>query len=332
MTGPRSLAASDDGLVGAVETRKRNPDGSLGEIGTAFVRVDFDGNIVAVEELPGHQFYAATISTFDSELYTGGSDAQELAYVARYSSEALPRSPLLTLGNVGPSMPPRLAVLTHDYGAGPVRAAVREAFPGSPKQFVDFSADLKPVGYEKVPDLNNNGYEELAVLSRFPAVVEVRDSLDGSLLSYIKLGERFEPITATVDTSGVAPYIAVVERNIEHGPLADSLARPDGRRSSQYHLLEPEFRSGRHRRNTVAWRLELRDPGGEFRRRLVTQDRDSKRRRHPRTELLDEPGERADRNRAGRWALGAGSVGAQEQYRCARPNVRMIDLQGNYDS
>ena len=106
-----------------------------------------------------------------------------VSYAARYSSEALPLPPLLALGTGNPSMPPRFAVLAHDFGAGPVRTAIREAYPDSPEQTVEFSSNLKPVGYEKVPDLNSNGYEELAVVSRLPAVVEVRDSLDGSLLS-----------------------------------------------------------------------------------------------------------------------------------------------------
>ena len=75
------------------------------------------------------------------------------------------------------------------------------------------------------------------VVSRLPAIAEVRDSLDGSLLSRIKLGERFEPVAAAVEERpGTAPRLAVVvhnastERllvrvhNLASGALIDSLA------------------------------------------------------------------------------------------------------------
>ena len=45
-------------------------------------------------------------------------------------------------------------------------------------------------------------------------MAEVRDSLDGSLLSRIKLGEHFDPIAADVEErQGTAPRLAVVVRN-----------------------------------------------------------------------------------------------------------------------
>jgi outer membrane protein assembly factor BamB len=218
MESPRAFAASDEGLVVAVNTYRQIRQGIYEDFGRAFVRVDFDGNITAIENLPGHLPGANEVSIWDNELYIGGTQyisatADLVSYAARYSSKTLPPPPLLALGTGDPSMPPRLAVLAHDFGAGPVRTAIREAYPDSTEQTVEFSSNLKPVGYEKVPDLNSNGYEELAVVSRLPAVVEVRDSLDGSLLSTLKLGERFEPMAATVDASGAVPFIAIVERN-----------------------------------------------------------------------------------------------------------------------
>ncbi len=69
-------------------------------------------------------------------------------------------------------------------------------------------------------DLNGNGYEELVVVSRLPAVAEVRDSLDGSLVSTIDLGTHLEPLQATVEQrDGTPPRLAVVSRNRNNDDL-----------------------------------------------------------------------------------------------------------------
>ncbi len=146
------------------------------------------------------------------------------------------RPSILALQGAAPTQPPRLAVLHHDYGVGPVRVGIRDAAPGSIEYTVGFDDDFTPIAFGKVADMNGNGYEELVVVSRLPAIAEVRDSLDGSLLSRIKLGERFEPIAAAVEERpGTAPRLAVVVRNTstEHllvrvhnlasGTLLDSL-------------------------------------------------------------------------------------------------------------
>ena len=254
-----------------------------------------------------------------------------MSYAARYSSEALPLPTLLALGTGDPSMPPRLAVLAHDFGAGPVRTAIREAYPDSPEQTVEFSSNLKPVGYEKVPDLNSNGYEELAVVSRLPAVVEVRDSLDGSLLSTVKLGERFEPMAATVDASGATPRIAVVERNTDTQrlllrvyDLADStlvstlslnrnfdpvdvVAIPSAGGSSYAILAESLAPGSPHK-------IEIRGSNGALEKNYWMD---------PEYDLVEI--ELVD------GATGPALSVLRNDSAAQRPNVRTIDLQGSYD-
>ena len=156
-----------------------------------------------------------SLSALDGALYVAGSaDRITSAFTGRFSEKDLIRPAIVSLEGAAPAQPPRLAVLHHDYGAGPVRVGIRDAAPGSIEYTVGFDDDLTPVAYDKVADMNGNGYEELVVVSRLPAIAEVRDSLDGSLLSRIKLGERFEPIAAAVEERpGTAPRLAVVVRN-----------------------------------------------------------------------------------------------------------------------
>ena len=117
-------------------------------------------------------------------------------------------------------MPPRLAVLSHEYGAGPMRVGIRDAAPGSLEYRFEFSEGLKPVCFDMVADLNGNGYEEMVVVSRLPAAAEIRDSLDGSLVATIKLGSHLEPLQATVEQrDGTPPRLAVVARNRNNDQL-----------------------------------------------------------------------------------------------------------------
>ena len=236
-----AIASSADGLFFTATIVP--PQGRTLETGVALVRMGFDGSVAEVTPFWGHRVIPEYLSTLDGELYVAGStgdrigDPDATAFAGRYSDKALVAPSVLALRGAAPAQPPRLAVLYHDYGAGPVRAGVRDAAPGSIEYGVEFDEDLTPVAYDTVADLNGNGYEELVVVSRVPAVAEVRDSLDGSLLSRIKLGEHFDPIAADVEErAGQAPRLAVVVRNesterllvrvhdLASGALLDTLA------------------------------------------------------------------------------------------------------------
>ncbi len=217
----------DDGLILAVRTGRVDKEGDDPYFtGKALVRVDYQGNVLGVDAMPGHEMDFNGFSELDGELYISGTEDirtsftvwgpedVDAAFIARYSPKALLPPSVVALTGATPSMPPRLAAFHHDYGAGPVRVAIRDAAPESPEYELKFSDNLKPVSFDKVPDMNGNGYEEMVVVSRFPVVAEVRDSLDGRRVSRIQLGAHLEPVTATVTTgAGGSPQLAVVLRN-----------------------------------------------------------------------------------------------------------------------
>ena len=219
------IVASDDGVfVSANFSRPRNTFNNDGVIaGSALMHFELDGSIRFgvtypsirdVVEYPGHWVDVNHLATWDGAVYAAGFHGERAAYTARYLNKPLVRPSLLALAGATPAMPPRLVVLHHDYGAGPMRVGIRDAAPGSLEYRFEFSEDLKPVAFDKVADLNGNGYEELVVMSRLPALAEVRDSLDGSLVSTIKLGAHLEPLLATVEQrDGTPPRLAVVARN-----------------------------------------------------------------------------------------------------------------------
>ncbi len=280
------LALSDDGLLVPAEyTWPIENEGRNGRrpllFGHTLIKVGFDGTITGVTEFLGHEAQLNSLTVQDGAVYASGG----YSYVARYSTKPLSPPSLLSLTGATPAMPPRLALLYHDYGAGPVRVAVRDAAPGSLQYRFRFSDGLTPVSFGKAADLNSNGYEELVVVSQLPAVAEVRDSLDGSLVSTIELGAHLEPLVATVDNrDGTSPRLAVAVRNrhddslllrvfnLENGALiasnsyhpgfdpVDVAALPDpaGSDARRYALLA---------RNRVAGepnKIELRSGDGEL--------------------------------------------------------------------
>ncbi len=209
-----SIAADGDGVFVTV-TMLPTGKPTNWSAGIAVLRLDDTGAVSDMQLLWNHRVRPRYLSAFDGDLYVAGDASKgTAAFVGRLSDKDLVAPSVLALDGATSGQPPRLAVLHHDYGAGPVRVGLRDAAPGSIEYAVDFDDDLTPVGYDKVGDMNGNGYEELVVVSRLPAVAEVRDSLDGSLLSRIKLGERFDPIAADVEEqAGQAPRLAVVVRN-----------------------------------------------------------------------------------------------------------------------
>ncbi len=220
---PSSMVVADDGLlISGSFAWPQTDDSSAPSIrsGHALIKVDYDGNVADVTEFPGHWARPESMVIHDGAVYATGGVAVFDAYTARYSNKPLVRPSLLSLAGATPAMPPRLAVLSHEYGAGPMRVGIRDAAPGSLEYRFEFSEGLKPVSFDKVADLNGNGYEEMIVVSRLPAVAEIRDSLDGSLVSTIKLGSHLEPLLATVEQrDGTPPRLAVVARNRDNDQL-----------------------------------------------------------------------------------------------------------------
>jgi hypothetical protein len=223
-SGRSWVVASDDGIF--VTGGYSRPHGALEpiEFGSAVGHVAPDGTVLDVVEFPGDTPSIFHLDQHDGALYVTGihysgpgdghSRPGSTYFTARYSAKDLLPPSLLSLAGATPAMPPRLAVLRHDFGSGPVRVRIRDAAPGSIEYAMEFSEELKPVAFDKVADLNGNGYEELVVVSRLPAVAEIRDSLDGSLVGTIKLGKNFEPLVAKVEQrTGTAPRLAVAVRN-----------------------------------------------------------------------------------------------------------------------
>jgi hypothetical protein len=62
--------------------------------------------------------------------------------------------------------------------------------------------------------MNGNGHDELVVLSKVPAIVEIVDSENGEELLHLELGSDFEPVAAVIAHDGTTPVLAVLNRHL----------------------------------------------------------------------------------------------------------------------
>ncbi len=143
-----SLVASDDGIfLSARFQRPRYPQQPVYDA-MAIAQVGLDGTLLDVTEFWGDKSNLSDLARRDGVLFGIGFDDRGLPnYTARFSDQDLAPASILALAGATPAMPPRLAVLRHDLGAGPVRVAIRDAVPGSLEYQMEFSEGLKPVAF-----------------------------------------------------------------------------------------------------------------------------------------------------------------------------------------
>jgi hypothetical protein len=154
-----------------------------------------------------------SISVLEGAVYLAGHDAGAgTGFVARVSGETL-----LSPSVVGLDDGTRLAVLEHQYGAGAVSAIIQAADGAGGSGRVDFSDGLRPVDFFAVHDLGGDGGEELGVLSRRPALLEVVDSRGGTSQAVLPIDADFEPVAAASVADGPATILSVLMKHRTKG-------------------------------------------------------------------------------------------------------------------
>ncbi|HEX5788020.1 MAG TPA: SdrD B-like domain-containing protein, partial [Woeseiaceae bacterium] len=154
-----------------------------------------------------------SISVLEGAVYLAGHDAgADTGFVARVSGETL-----LSPSVVGLDDGKRLAVLEHQYGAGAVTAIVQAADGTGGSGRVAFSDGLRPVDFFAVHDLGGDGREDLGVLSRRPALLEVVDSQGGITPAVLPIDADFEPVAAASVANGPATILAVLMKHRTKG-------------------------------------------------------------------------------------------------------------------
>lgn len=113
-----------------------------------------------------------------------------------------------------------LAVLVHDSSTGGVAALLRDAASGALLRRVPFDAAWWPRAMVRVPDMNGNGSDELALLGANRRnglrAAQVRDSLTGASLGLVPFDPGYTPVKmlALPDLDGNgASELAVLERS-----------------------------------------------------------------------------------------------------------------------
>ena len=183
-------------------------------------RYDFDGQEIYRWDYPSLIAMTNAVSVLEDEVYIAGFDSETVfsgsgygyGIVGKLSGGPLLKPALARLDGATPGSAERLAVLDHNYGAGSVSAGVQ--VPGSDTgDIVFFSEGLRPVDFFATDDLTGNGRDELVVLSKVPAVVEIVDGTTGDLHVGIELDDDFEPIAAVIAYAGAIPVLAVLNRH-----------------------------------------------------------------------------------------------------------------------
>jgi hypothetical protein len=238
-------------------------------------RFSFDGEEQSRWDFASLAAVPNSVSVLGDAVYLAGWDLEsDKGFTGRVSGVPTLPPTMVVLNSAAPGAPGRLSLLDHHYGAGLVSALTQDLPPSNTGDLVQFSADLRPVDFLGVPDLNGNGHDELAVLSKRPQVAEVVDSHSGVLLLHVDLDQDFEPVAAAVDDGVLAvlskhqrkTYVRVEEFDIASGAALGSTAF-----NPNYTPLDLIALSGSSRRYAVLGedavgdgqpKLEIRDSGG----------------------------------------------------------------------
>ena len=133
---------------------------------------------------------------------------------------------LLAIPDVNGNGASELCVLSADWDAGKVVVQIKDASTGLLVKNIWLSGEYEPLALEALPDLNGNGFCELAVLSRHGdtknTVVQVYDSSSGLPGKNVSFGVQFEPLTlkmlADINGNGF-PELAVLSWRWDAGKV-----------------------------------------------------------------------------------------------------------------
>jgi len=204
--GGCALTTDGDELIVAMNDTPRN--GRARRAGPTVHRYDSDGALLDAWEFPSLDVVPSSVSLLDDALYVEGYVRADFSgFVAHLSPVRTlpPAAAVVETGGAGSGV----AILEHQYGAGPVTAKVTSV-GGSHETTLAFSDDLRPVDFFTTGDLSGNGVDDLAVLSRDPARLEVVDGASGSSLVAIDLPQWMEPIAAVASARVGEPVLAVL--------------------------------------------------------------------------------------------------------------------------
>lgn len=209
--GGCALTTDGDELIVATNNSPRN--GRARRSGPTVRRYDSDGALLDAWEFPSLDVVPSSVSLLDDALYVAGYVRADFSkFVARLSAAPTlpPAAAVVETGGASSGV----AFLEHHYGAGPVTAKVKSV-DGSYNKTLAFSDDLRPVDFFTAGDLSGNGVDDLAVLSRDPARLEVVDGANGASLVTIDLPQWMEPVAAVASARGGDPVLAVLMQHPE---------------------------------------------------------------------------------------------------------------------
>jgi len=132
------------------------------------------------------------------------------------------------LGDMNGNSNEELAFLRHDLDRGVIQVHVKDSLAGDPiKRLSFFGPGWTPLSLAKLPDLNANGFQEIAVLAFNNAGVVrvmIKDSHTGALISKIDFDKKYTPIKLLVrDDNSIGVMGRNANTNVCHVEFRNAL-------------------------------------------------------------------------------------------------------------
>ena len=188
--------------------------------GTTVRQWHTDGTLLDTWNFTELQALPYSVSVLDGEVYVAGIDRERNAreFVARLAGDVLAPPSLVRIPGAASGTADRVVAFRHQHGTGSVvaRSTFVSASGLDAGPIVQFPQHLRPIDYRVAPDIDGNGHDELVVLSREPALVEIRDSWSGEQLRLQAIRAPYQPVAVALSRtpgSGAADTLAVLVRD-----------------------------------------------------------------------------------------------------------------------
>ena len=196
------IAVTDKGVFVGGRISNSHSQSDKQEDGMRLVQYHFDGSIKQVWAYPQLGMFPDSVIVESDQIFFGGfvsGQPSSKGFVARFSEINLLPPSIVAVGDVNDNRYQDVAILENNYGAGSVRALIKDS--SSSDAFinqVDFDDDLKPIDFKVLADINGNGLPELVVLGIGDSRAQIRDSLSGDVLNTIAFNSNLDAVSLAI--------------------------------------------------------------------------------------------------------------------------------------